>query len=65
MSIAYVFDNELLGDNGDKFADALIAKFEGSEEECLNWFNENYDANDYSMSFTAPTFQTEPVNLAI
>lgn len=50
----YVFDNALLGDKGDSFADALIDQHEGTESECLAWFGNNYGPNDYSSSFTAP-----------
>lgn len=49
----YVFDNELLGDKGINFALALIDQHDGTEAECLAWFDANYGPNDYTSSFTA------------
>ena len=55
MTTIYVFDNALLGDNGDQFAAALIDQHTGNtQSECEAWFSENYDTNDYSFSFTQP-----------
>lgn len=51
---AYIFDNELLGDNGDNFEAALIDELTGTETECLADFEEKYGSNDYTLSFTAP-----------
>ena len=49
----YVFDNENL--TGENFAAALIDEHEAkTDQECLDWFAEKYDINDYTASFTAP-----------
>jgi hypothetical protein len=52
MKTIYVFDNELLGDNGDDFKAALIDQHDGTEPECLAWFDEKYGPNDYTSSFS-------------
>ncbi len=54
MKTIYVFDNAMLGDSGDNFAAALIDQHEGTQEDCLAWFDEKYGSNDYTASFTAP-----------
>ena len=49
----YVFDNEKL--TGDNFSAALIDEHEAeTDQECLEWFEAQYDINDYTASFTAP-----------
>lgn len=56
MPTIYVYSNEKLGNNGDQFAAALMDQHTGSDNnECQAWFAANYDANDYSASYTAPT----------
>lgn len=54
MTTLYVYDNALLGDDGLNFAAALIDQHDGTDDECLAWFNEKYGANDYTASFTPP-----------
>ena len=52
---AYIYDNALLGDNGDQFLAALVEVIIGTENECFARFSEGYDINDFCMSFTKPT----------
>ena len=54
MTTIYVYDNELLGDDGENFAAALVdeKKF-ATQEAALAWFNETYGYNEYTASFTA------------
>lgn len=48
----YVYDNER--DEGT-LAETLIDEHEAkTDQECLDWFAEKYDINDYTASFTAP-----------
>lgn len=55
MSTLYVFDNELLGDYGDKFDAALIDTIIcDTDIDCLKKFLADYNSNDYSCSFTTP-----------
>lgn len=54
MHTIYAFDNALLGANGDNFAAALVGQHEGTQEECLAWFEAEYGSNDYTASFTEP-----------
>lgn len=51
----YVFDNEMLGDDGTKFAAALCDEHEAeTEQELFSWFEEKYGGNDFTCSFVAP-----------
>jgi hypothetical protein len=55
MTTIYVYDNELLGDNGNQFANALIDEYTAdTDAACLAWADAKYGTNDYSTSFTAP-----------
>ena len=55
MRTLYIYDSELLGDDGTDFESALTATIEApTEAECLETFAEVYDANDYTASFTGP-----------
>ena len=48
----YVFDNER---NEGTLAEALIEEHEAeTDQECLDWFEEQYGSNDYTAIFTAP-----------
>jgi hypothetical protein len=51
----YVFDNELLGDDGTEFSAALCDEIEAeTEEECFNKFESEFGSNDFLASFSAP-----------
>ena len=54
MKTLYVYDNELLGENGTDFNDTscVMSYIYDSEEECLANFEEEYDSDDYTASFT-------------
>lgn len=53
MKTIYVFDNELLGDNGDDFDAAFIEQHQGTtDEECIAWADNKYGTNDCTFSFT-------------
>ena len=54
MKTLYVYDNELLGDNGTDFNDtSCVMSFNSdSEEECIARFEADYDSDDYTTSFT-------------
>ena len=55
MTTIYVYDNEMLGDDGENFAAALIdEKGFASDADAIIWFNEAYGYNDYTASFLAP-----------
>ena len=55
MTTIYVFENALLGDDGDQWKAALIDQHTAdTDEACLAWAAEKYDVNDYTSSFTAP-----------
>lgn len=55
MATIYVYDNALLGDDGEDFKAALCDQHTaGTAQECLDWADENYDSNDYTTSFAAP-----------
>lgn len=54
MSQLYVYDNELLGDDGTQFNDTSCVDCinRSTEEECLAEFNAAYDSNSFTSSFT-------------
>lgn len=53
MSKLYVYQNDLLGDNGDEFNDtSLVDTIRcDTEAECLAKFEADYGSNDYTGSF--------------
>ena len=54
MTKLYVYDNELLGDNGDDFSDSSCVDEinKPTAEECLEYAQANYDQNSYTWSFS-------------
>lgn len=51
MNTITIYSNDLLGDDGTNFDDAEIAQFSGTQAECEEFFAENYNYNDYTMSY--------------
>lgn len=54
MTTLYVYDNELLGDNGADFDDTSCVDSITCDtgEECFAKFEADYGSNDYSASVT-------------
>ena len=53
MSTIFVYDHARL--DGEGFAAALIDQHTApTDAECLDWFSEHYDGNDYCASFRHP-----------
>ncbi len=54
MKTIYVYQNDLLGDNEDKFDDlSLVDEITcDTDEDCDKEFDEKYDSNDYCYSYT-------------
>ena len=51
----YVFNNELLGDDGTEFAAALCGEIEAeTDADCFAKFEDEFGRNDFSASFSAP-----------
>ena len=51
----YVFSLELMDDDEDPSLHSLVDSFTAETcEECLAWFYETYDINDYCTSYTGP-----------
>ena len=54
MTTLYVYENELLGDEGDDFSDTSCVDSItcDTDYECLAKFEEDYGSNEYTASFT-------------
>lgn len=54
MTTIYIYDNALLGDNGDDYSDesCVDSVTRDTPEECLAEAGENYSSNDYTYSFS-------------
>ena len=52
----YIYDNELLGDDGTEFNDNSCVDCINCDtaDECLAKFEADYGSNDYTASFNAP-----------
>jgi len=56
MKKLYIYENELLGDDGTDFKAALVDVLEGEDDEdLLAQANDLYGINDYTADFLPPT----------
>lgn len=55
MTTLYIYDNEMLGDDGTDFEAALVETIDAhTAAECLALFEDTYNPNYYPASFTGP-----------